>query len=309
VVEARFCLRCGTRMEPRMDGDRERMVCPACGYVHYVNPIVAAGCLVLDDGRALLVRRSVEPARGKWGLPSGYGEAGERPEETAVRETFEETGLRVEITDLIGVYSFLVDTVPGGVVVFYAARPTGGALRPGDDASEVRFFAPEELPAELAFRPQRRILGQWARAATIRCQEADAEQRARVAELAGQQGITYGPAEGRAALAACPLLLVALEGAEVVGFLAADDAPLNGTLALRGVYVLPDYRRWGIGTRLLGAASVLAAQRGADALLAEVPAENPALLLFTHAGFRVTAVRPEGDAGTLVLTRAVSGQP
>ena len=59
-MPARYCLRCGTAMKQQPVGDRIRPVCPACGYIHYVNPIVAAGTLVDDEGRLLLVRRGVE---------------------------------------------------------------------------------------------------------------------------------------------------------------------------------------------------------------------------------------------------------
>ena len=90
MFEARFCPRCSTSMRPQRLGDRTRPVCPACGWVHYLNPIVAAGTLVDQEGRALLIRRGVEPGLGQWGLPAGYAEVGETPEQTAIRETREE---------------------------------------------------------------------------------------------------------------------------------------------------------------------------------------------------------------------------
>ncbi len=290
-------------MEPRLTADRERMVCPNCGYVHYVNPIVAAGCLVIDEGRVLLVRRGVDPGRGKWGLPVGYAEAGERPEETAVRETLEETGLHVEIDDFVGVYTFLIDSMPGGVAVVYAAHAAGGTLVAGADSDEARYFRPEDLPEEIAFKAHRRILGQWARAATIRCREATAAQREYVVQLATQQGVILCPSAGARAAEESPLLVVALDGGEVVGYLSADDAPTDGVLTLRGTFVLPDYRRWGIGTRLLENVATMAAARGARSVLAEVSADNPGLLLFTHAGFQVRGFRPDEGAGTLILLR------
>ena len=306
MLEANYCPRCAARLEARLTADRDRMVCPACGYVHYVNPIVAAGCLVQEDGQVLLVRRAVEPGLGKWGLPAGYAEAGERPEETAVRETLEETGLQVAIDEFLGVYSFLMGALPGGVVVVYAAHAVGGTLHPGADASEARFFAPDEIP-EVAFRVHRRVLGQWARAATIRCQEADEAQRRQVTGLAERCGPALCPSAESRSVGESPLLLVAMEGSEVVGYLAADSAPVQGVLTLQEVFVLPEYRRWGIGMRLLGTVAELAAHRGAVSLLATVPAENPGLLLFTHAGFQVCGFRRVAGAGRLYVCRDLSG--
>ncbi len=308
VLEANYCPRCGARLTLRLTDERERMVCPTCGYVHYVNPVVAAGCLVLQEDRVLLVRRGVDPGCGQWGLPAGYAEAGERPEEAAARETLEETGLEVALDEFIGVYSFQMDALPGGVLVIYSAHAVGGVLRPGADATEARFFAPGGLPAEIAFPLHRRVLGQWARAATIRCQEADVAQRRRAAGLAPQGVAALCPPAEQRPVEESPLLLVAMEEGEVVGYLGADDVSAQGVLALRDVYVRPEYRRWGIGTRLLEAAARAAAARGAASLLAAVPAENPGLLLFTHAGFQVCGFSRVAGAGRLYLCRDLGGQ-
>jgi ADP-ribose pyrophosphatase YjhB (NUDIX family) len=306
VIEATFCPRCGTRLERRMAADRERMVCPACGYIHYVNPIVAAGCLVVEDGRVLLVRRGVEPGLGQWGLPAGYAEAGERPEESAIRETLEETGLQVEIDEFLGVYSFLAESLPGGVLVLYAAHAVGGELRPGADATEARFFGPHEIPEEIAFRLHRRALGQWARAATIRCVEANAEQREQVARLVAEAGLTLQPPLAHYDGRPTALLLVALEGREVVGFLGADIDEAPDLVSLRDIYVAPPYRRWGIGTSLLATAEGLARDRGAQRVRAAVDPENPGLLLLTHAGYRVCGFLDEPERDTLFLCRDIA---
>jgi ADP-ribose pyrophosphatase YjhB (NUDIX family) len=164
MIEMRFCPMCGVKLVSRQFGERTRQACPRCDYVHYVNPIVAAGTFVVDRDRVLLVRRGVEPRLGLWALPAGYAEADESPAQAAVRETHEETGLHVTVDSLMGVYHFAGP--PSGVLVLYAAHVVGGELRPGDDAIEVRQFGAAELPAphDIAFGLHWRLLKNWAQA-------------------------------------------------------------------------------------------------------------------------------------------------
>ena len=97
-------------------------------------------------GRLLLVQRGRPPYQGHWGLPGGFCEWKETTEECCARETLEETGLRVRVGELLGVYS-KPNRDPRGhnVTVLYAAHPTGGRLQGGDDAADARFFTREEL--------------------------------------------------------------------------------------------------------------------------------------------------------------------
>lgn len=157
---ALHCLRCGTPMEPRVVDGRERPVCPACGFIFYRNPTPVAGCVVEHDGRIVLVRRGIDPGRGKWGLPAGFMEWGETAEEGAIRETAEETGLIVRIERLLGVYSF-VNPVGNGVIIFYIATSVGGTFIAGDDAEHIETFAPGALPDDIAFPTHRQALADY----------------------------------------------------------------------------------------------------------------------------------------------------
>ena len=96
-------------------------------------------------GRLLLVRRGRPPYEGSWGLPGGFCEWRETTEACCERETLEETGIRVRVGELLGVYSE-PDRDPRGhnVTVLYAARPLRGRARGGDDAAEARWFTPAE---------------------------------------------------------------------------------------------------------------------------------------------------------------------
>jgi ADP-ribose pyrophosphatase YjhB (NUDIX family) len=158
----RFCAACGHAVEDRVTFGRTRPVCPRCGWIHFEDPKVAAGVLVEQDGRVLLVRRSIEPQQGKWTLPAGFVDAGEDPRRAAEREALEETGLEVETIGVFDVYSGREH--PGGadIVLVFTARPMRGDLRPGDDADGAAFFGPDELP-ELAFDATRRSLDAWRR--------------------------------------------------------------------------------------------------------------------------------------------------
>ena len=150
-----FCSQCGQRLAERPAGGaggRTVPVCVACGAVHWIDPKVAAGCLVLREGRVLLVKRGIEPGYGKWVFPGGHVDRGETLEAAALRETREECGAEAELEGLVGVYSY-----PGRPVVVAVYR---GSLKPGspepfaaDETLEVGWFTPAEIDGlELAFR-------------------------------------------------------------------------------------------------------------------------------------------------------------
>jgi NADH pyrophosphatase NudC (nudix superfamily) len=73
------------------EGDnRNRLVCPECGFVAYENPKIVVGSVVAEDGAVLMCRRAIEPRRGFWTLPAGFMELGETIEEGAIREVWDE---------------------------------------------------------------------------------------------------------------------------------------------------------------------------------------------------------------------------
>jgi ADP-ribose pyrophosphatase YjhB (NUDIX family) len=145
-----YCPRCAAALETRVVGDRPRRACPACSYVHFTDPKVGVGTLVVEDGRLLLVRRRMNPEQGKWSIPAGFLDHGEDPAATAAREAREETGLSVEIDGLIGVYHNPPGAGGASIFILYRAHRTGGEVRAGDDADAAGFFDLDALP-ELAF--------------------------------------------------------------------------------------------------------------------------------------------------------------
>ncbi|MDO8431308.1 MAG: NUDIX hydrolase [Candidatus Binatus sp.] len=161
-AKVRFCPLCGGSMAPRLilPDNVTRKVCDACGFVHFPGPKLVAGCLVIDHGKVLLLRRGIEPARGKWTFPGGYVDLGENAADAALRETREEVGMRVELGSVLGV---LGDTAnPSLTLVVYLARPLDYPAMTSEEATEVQFFAPDEIPwSELAFPTTVDALTAW----------------------------------------------------------------------------------------------------------------------------------------------------
>ncbi len=151
----RHCPRCGDRLEPRvvMPHDPPRPVCVGCGFVFYLDPKVAVGAIATRDDRIVLLRRAIEPGYGKWVFPGGYVDRGETLEEAARRETLEEVNATIRIDRLLNVYSYSGRPV---IVIVFTAEWTGGELKGGDEALEVKLFRPKEIPwDELAFESTR----------------------------------------------------------------------------------------------------------------------------------------------------------
>jgi ADP-ribose pyrophosphatase YjhB (NUDIX family) len=157
-----FCLECGTALEARHHEDRDRPTCPSCGFIHYLDPKVAVAVILGDDTGVLLGRRCIDPGSGLWSFPAGYVNRGEVLEEAAIREVLEELGVAVRLTGLVGVYSHRGEAV---VLIVYAGTIEAGDPRPdGHEVSEVRRFAVDALPNDLAFPHDRQVLADWKRA-------------------------------------------------------------------------------------------------------------------------------------------------
>jgi len=108
------------------------------------QPVVGVGALIICDGKILLEKRKGEPGKGKWSVPGGLVELGERVEDAVIREVKEETGLDVAEPELIDVVDNIVRDENGGVkyrfvIINYFVRLKGGEMRAADDAAELRW--------------------------------------------------------------------------------------------------------------------------------------------------------------------------
>jgi ADP-ribose pyrophosphatase YjhB (NUDIX family) len=149
----RFCPRCAAEALVRFPRE---LRCERCGYHALWSPEPVAAAIPRDeDGRIWLLRRTQHEGVGLWSFPGGYVELGESVEDAARRETREELKMEIELGTLVGVYSRAMERT---VLVVFEARALGVGHET-DEASEVRAFAPAELPwDELAFWSTERAL-------------------------------------------------------------------------------------------------------------------------------------------------------
>ncbi len=139
-------------MRYEMKPDRPRLTCQSCQRVLYENPIVGVAAIVQNEqGEILLGKRSPESSyAGLWCIPCGYVEYDEEVRLAIGREFFEETGLQIETGRVFTVLSNFHNPSVHTVGIWFEAKVIGGALRPGDDLSEVAYFPLDAIPP-LAF--------------------------------------------------------------------------------------------------------------------------------------------------------------
>ena len=114
------------------------------------QPIVGVGAVVISSDRILLIKRKNEPGKGKWSIPGGKVELGEKAEQATIRETKEETNLTVSSPQLIDVVNSIEFDELGKVryhfvIIDYLVRVTGGASSASSDAAELRWVNFEDV--------------------------------------------------------------------------------------------------------------------------------------------------------------------
>ena len=124
------------------------------------RPIIGVGAVIVQGGRALLVRRATEPLKGEWSVPGGVLELGEKLRDGAVREALEETGLRVEAGEVLDVFDSIFTDDDGRtqyhyVLIDFLCQVVSGEAIAGSDVSQVQWvtesdFAGMNLRASIA---------------------------------------------------------------------------------------------------------------------------------------------------------------
>lgn len=139
--------------------DRPRRVCTDCGFVDYENPRVVVGSVAAWRDRILLCRRAIDPRRGFWTLPAGFLELHEEAAEGARREAWEEARAKIEIDQLLAVYS-----IPriSQVQLIFRARLVAPEVAAGPETLELDLFSWSDIPwEEIAFPSVRWALGHF----------------------------------------------------------------------------------------------------------------------------------------------------
>ena len=160
---AKHCRNCGAANQQRIpdDGDtKPRAVCPACGTIHYDNPLNVVGTIpwMMDGGtlKVLLCQRNIEPRKGFWTLPAGFMELHETTAQGALRETEEEAGADVTLGSLFSLIN--VERV-GQVHFFYTAELLSKEFNFGTETQAVQLVSQADVPwGDIAFRTVKETL-------------------------------------------------------------------------------------------------------------------------------------------------------
>jgi ADP-ribose pyrophosphatase YjhB (NUDIX family) len=143
------CPFCGEKLTKKMVDEKNRPYCKACERVIWRNPVPSAAVAVKKESQVLMIKRGIEPWKGKWSLPAGFIEMHEDPEIAAIREVEEETSIkaRKEKIELFDTLSFKHDHKEHVIVQVYVIniKNTEGNPAPSSDAEKLEFWSQEDL--------------------------------------------------------------------------------------------------------------------------------------------------------------------
>lgn len=153
----RFCPNCSTKLIGKNINGRNRPFCTKCGFIYWGNPRLCTSIILETNGKILLIRRKYPPLKDFWCLPGGVVEYHELVEESLKREAKEEIGLKVELTELIGIYQ--IDNDPRGVAqdIIYAGTIISGIEKLSDEHETTKYFFFNQLPKLIAYKHRQAI--------------------------------------------------------------------------------------------------------------------------------------------------------
>ncbi|MGA1839251.1 MAG: NUDIX hydrolase [bacterium] len=166
IVDFKYCFRCGNKLK-----NIPPVTCDNCHNRFWLNSKPCGAALVYNTTGLLLVKRNIDPFFDYWDIPGGHCDLGEHPGITAIRECFEETGIKIVLTGILGCWISSGKDESGNLIlptlcIYYFAIPSlkNVNLKASTESSEVCFFKYDKLPKKIAF-PEHQIpvLQAWKR--------------------------------------------------------------------------------------------------------------------------------------------------
>ena len=138
----KYCYQCSKSLSLKNIDNNYIPYCEKCEKLFYSDPKLVVVVLVEHNNKLVLIKRSFEPAMGRWCFPSGYVNKGEKVEKAAIREVKEETGLDIIIKEFIGLYSSDDNPV---IIAAFSAKSIGGKLYSGFETDAVDLIEIDSL--------------------------------------------------------------------------------------------------------------------------------------------------------------------
>lgn len=155
MITYKYCTQCQSKLN--LAGPDPK--CDSCNIIYYSNSKPTASILPIKDGQVLLAKRAQDPFKGSIDVIGGFLLDGEKPEDAAKREAKEETGLTVDLVELLGIYT---DKYGDGGIntinINYVAKITGGEMLAQDDVESLQWYSIDELPQNIGFESSRQTL-------------------------------------------------------------------------------------------------------------------------------------------------------
>lgn len=149
MIEFNFCPKCGNAIGASIEPPH----CSKCNSTYYRNAKPFASVLPIKDGKVLLAKRGHEPFKGAYDIIGGFMEANELPEEAAIREAKEETGLDIKITSLLGIYlDRYGEDGDYTLNIHYIGEVLGGEMKAMDDVVGLEWVKIDEVPLDSGFQ-------------------------------------------------------------------------------------------------------------------------------------------------------------